>query len=295
MQLEKIITLANQPVRLRFLAMERSLRAVGCDLPLQVIPYNENRFTLPANSSWWEMSGILPWLKQQNAHPAMGKYQCLTVSNYHYIDSDAIFLRNPAEVLAKEMGFITSCGHWHNPGETVTSESREILRKKSTIWQRSIFNTGQFACDRALYTESELKAVCLEPKLVNTCLRFPYHEQPGLVLLVNSTDVPLQNLTLPPIAMESTWAGDYPDEAFESTWHDPRRKPYLIHWAGCNMNTGRPIDRLFTDYLTKAEQAEWREEVALKARREAASRGAVLHHLRKLVRGARAFCDVLKT
>ena len=40
MKLEKIITLASAPVRLRLLAMVRSLRAVGCQLPVWVIPYS---------------------------------------------------------------------------------------------------------------------------------------------------------------------------------------------------------------------------------------------------------------
>ena len=33
--------------------MERSLRAVGCDLPLLVIPYDEDLFELPPNAEWW--------------------------------------------------------------------------------------------------------------------------------------------------------------------------------------------------------------------------------------------------
>jgi hypothetical protein len=47
MKIEKIITLANNKVRLRFLAMERSLRATGCQLPLLVIPYDDKLFELP--------------------------------------------------------------------------------------------------------------------------------------------------------------------------------------------------------------------------------------------------------
>jgi len=72
MKLEKIITLANEPVRLRFLAMERSLRATGCDLPLLVIPYDDRRFELPPNAQWWE-TDLGRWLKQERTHPTMAK------------------------------------------------------------------------------------------------------------------------------------------------------------------------------------------------------------------------------
>jgi hypothetical protein len=294
MQLDKIITLANRPVRLRFLAMERSLRAVGCDLPLLVIPYDGNRFDLPPNATWWEMPGLLAWLKQERAHPTMAKYQCLTVPNYQFVDADVVLLRDPAAVLRAETAFVTSCGHWRDPDQTITPESKQLLRARSTCWPRVIFNTGQYACEPALFTEEQLRAACLDPRNVATCLRQPHHEQPGINLLVHHSGVAVHNLTLPPTNMESTWAGDYPDENFTATWQDEARKPYLIHWAGCDMNTGRPIDRLFTDYLTQSEQAEWREEVATKARRLAAQTGTMVYRLRRLARAARAFKAALR-
>jgi len=291
MQLERIVTLANRAVRLRFLAMERSLRAVGCQLPLLVIPYDDDRFDLPSNASWWDGPEIRAWLTREKAHPTMAKYNCLTIANYQFVDCDLVFLRDPQKTLAPHTGFITSCGHWHNPGETVTRESARILREKSSCWQRSIFNTGQFACDRALYTPQTLSAACNAPGFVDTCLRFRFHEQPGLVLLANHSGVPISNLTLPPTNMESTWAGDYPGEDFTATWRTEELKPYLIHWAGCHMNTNRPIDRLFIDFLTQAEQSEWREQVKKKAQRDAATKRKLSSRARTVVRGVRAFRD----
>jgi len=288
MKLEKIITLANEPVRLRFLGMERSLRATGCDLPLLVIPYDERRFELPANATWWT-TGVRTWIQQERAHPTMFKYQCLTTPNFQFVDSDVVFLKNPAKVLAGEEGFITSCGHWRNPDHTVTSESLAILKAKSTCWQRYVFNTGQFACDRALYTEEELKRACLDPRYVETSLRLPHHEQPGVVLLTNLAGVPIRNLTLPPTCMESTWAGDYVEGNYEDYWRDETRKPYLIHWAGCDMWDPRAIDPLFTQYLTATELKEWKEQVAARERREMRSRQSFRARLRTVARGVRAF------
>ncbi len=293
MKLERIITLANEPVRLRFLAMERSLRATGCDLPLWVIPYDERRFELPPNATWWT-TGIREWIQQQRAHPTMFKYQCLTTPNFQFVDSDVIFLRNPAKALADAEGFIPSCGHWRNPDHTVTPESMAILQAKSTVWQQYVFNTGQFACDRALYSEEELKRTCLDARYVETCLCQPHHEQPGVVLLANLSGVPIRNLTLPPTCMESTWAGDYVEGNHEEYWRDETRKPYLLHWAGCDMWEARTVDPLFTQYLTKAELQDWNAEVAAKARREKQSRHSLRQRLRKVAKGARAFTDSVR-
>jgi hypothetical protein len=254
MKLERIITLANRSVRLRFAAMERSLRATGCRLPLGVIPYDEQRFELPPNAAWWELPDVLAWLAAEKTHPAMRKYQCLLAANYHYVDADVIFLRNPEEVLGPHAGFVTSCCHWRDGGHTTTEESQRVLTAKSTTWRKATFNSGQFACDRALYTFEELKRTA--EKFAATCLRLPYHEQPGLNLLVHEAGVEVTNLTLPPQAMESTWAGDYAG-GYEEYWSDARRKPYLIHWAGTAMDAGRPIDKLFYNYLTAAEKKEW--------------------------------------
>ena len=236
MKIDKIISLANQKVRLRFLAMERSLRATGCQLPLLVIPYDNNLFDLPKGSTWWKMPEITKWLKAEQAHPMMRKYQCLTVGNYQYVDADICLLRNPEDVLKPHSEFITSCGHWHSPEHTYTDESERLMSQKTTTWQKNVFNAGQFACDRPLFDVEELKAVAMRPDIVKTCMRFP------------------------PSCMESTWAGDYPAD-YEHYWTDPQRKPYLIHWAGTRMDVPRPINQIFYNFLTQAEKAEWNEEV----------------------------------
>jgi hypothetical protein len=260
MKIDKIISMANQKVRLRFLAMERSLRATGCQLPLLVIPYDNNLFELPEGSTWWEIPEITNWLNAERTHPTMRKYQCLTVGNYQFVDADVCFLRNPEAVLTPHSGFITSCGHWREPSGTCTPASQRLMSSKSTLWQRDVFNTGQFACDRALFTVDSLKATALQPDFVETCLHWSYNEQPGLDLLVFASGVEITNLTLPSIRMESTWAGDYPGE-YKPYWTNPQRKPYLIHWAGTPMDVPRPINQIFYNFLTPTEQAEWDQQV----------------------------------
>jgi hypothetical protein len=261
MKLEKIITLANGTVRLRFVAMERSLRATGCRLPLEVIPYDARRFELPERAEWWEMPDVLAWLAAERTRPVMRKYQCLLAENYQFVDADVIFLRNPEEVLAPHAGFVTSCCHWRDAAHTTTEESERLLAARSTTWRKSTFNSGQFACDRALYSFEELKRTATRTEFAGTCLRLPWHEQPGLNLLVIHSGVPITNLTLPPYSMESTWAGDYAD-GFEQYWKEAARKPYLIHWAGTPTDVPRPINALLYGFLTKAERAEWDEQVA---------------------------------
>lgn len=292
MKLEMIVTLASAEVRLRFLAMERSLRATGCGLPLRVIPYNNNLFTLPSGANWWLDRSISDWLECWKAHPMMRKYQCLTISNYQFVDADVCFLRNPADVLAPLSGFVTSCGHWREPGHTVTNQSRQILVRNSTNWQKDVFNAGQWASDRVLFTFDELKNRCELPEFRDTCLTFPFNDQPGVNMLVNSTGVPIHNLTLPPWNMQSTWAGDYPNE-YQQYWKTPEVTPYLIHWAGVRMEDSRPIDELIEKQLSSAELTEWREQISYMARQRKRQAARFRVRLGRLKRAVLAFRTAL--
>lgn len=250
MILEKIISFANKSSQLRFLAMERSLRATGCDLPVWVIPYDDNRFDLPHNCLWWEMDEVTSLLKENELHCMKRKFQCFLTTNYQYVDADVIFLNNPQNTLKEHTGFITSCCHWNNPEHTFVPSTLKMFKDKSTTWQKSIFNSGQFACDKALYNMETLKEVVINPKhreALNS------HDQISINLFVFLSEVKISNITLPPYNMESTWAGDYPDEDFRKYWLDNSKKPYLIHWAGYKVAVDKPIDKLFTAYLTKAE------------------------------------------
>jgi hypothetical protein len=267
MRLEKIITLANKKVQVQFAAMERSLRATGCRLPLWVIPYDENKFELPENAIWWEDKGLFEWLDsfdKVRLPPKLNlarKYLCLTEKNYHFLDTDIIILINPEEVMLNHSGFIVADGHWHSQSQTFTSNSLRLLKKNTTIWQKKVFNSGQFACDKILYNKITLQEVCKAADFIDTCIYFEglkqKHEQPGLNMLVNNACIQITNLTLPPYDMESTWAGDYNDE-YEKYWKEESSKPYLIHWAGLLIDGSRKIDDLFIKYLNVQERILWK-------------------------------------
>ncbi|MVN92781.1 hypothetical protein [Mucilaginibacter aquatilis] len=260
MILERIVTLANEHSKVRFLAMERSLRATGCTLPLYVIPYDDNKFELPENATWWEMPEITGWIDKNKLWPAFRKIQCLTLPNYQFVDSDVIFFKNPEDTLEPLSGFITSCTHWMAPEHTFTDETLRYIKAKTTTWTRLVFNSGQFACDKVLYQADELMRFC-ETNFTETLFHknYLYKDQPGINILVNCADVEISNVTMPPVSMASTWAGDYTDEAsferFEK--HD---KPYFIHWAGVPLTSRNYIHQYFFKFLTAEENAAFKLE-----------------------------------
>ncbi len=267
MEIECVYTLANEAVRLQFLAMERSLRATGCDLPIRLLPFDERVFPLPANSEWFHAE-INDWLSGHGSMPMYRKYHCITQANYVYTDSDIVFLRDPREVLEPLEGFLVADTEFSKPQYTYTPESGAILPRYTSLWLRKIFNAGFFACDRVLYPEEALKQAAEQPENAFTCLHD--NDQTGLNLLVARLGITPVNLNLPPFEMESTWAGDYPGE-YETLWNPPERKPLFVHWAGPVLNDSceeRPINRLFLEFLTKTERQEWESKQAEKMERE---------------------------
>ena len=289
MVLEKIITQASPPVKLPFLAMVRSLRASGCNLPVWVIPYDDSRFDLPSGCSWWENQTFSDWLSSQtrpgHSSSVMRKYQCLLEGGYIFVDSDVVFLRNPADVLRDQSGFVTSCLHWSNPAHTYTPQSLNIFRARTTLWAASVFNSGQFASDLPLYSFDRLMQVATAGENRETVLDYPYHEQPGMNLLVHLSSVHVTNLTLPPSCMESTWAGDYDSIPVEK-WSKSATRPLLIHWAGTKPEGVRQIDELFFNFLSPEERQQWLETRACASTRGAA--GSLVHRLKKALNAARS-------
>ena len=252
--------MANVRTRLPFLAMERSLRATGCTLPLWVIPYNEDLFDLPRDAQWWSNEAINEWLRQNassgHASNVMRKYQCLLEDNYLFVDSDVIFLRNPQDALSKASDFVTFCCHWTCPIDTTTESSLLLYRERSTTWQRWVFNSGQFACDKRLYDLAGLIATAELPEAVETCLKLPYHEQPGVNLLVLLSGRPINNLTLPPLNLESSWAGHYKGLG-SPKWGGSSNQPFLLHWAGRKCDGREGVDELMLKHLSNSERLDY--------------------------------------
>jgi hypothetical protein len=260
MKIERAYTMANKKVRLQFLAMERSLRATGFDLPLVVFPYDENTFDLPKNSEWLH-TPLHQWLTSKKAHPMCSKYFCLTQNSYLFTDTDIVYLRDPRETLSNMEGFVVADTEWNKPHYTFTEGSARFMAKQTSVWLQNVVNAGWFACDRQIYTEEKLRRVLEDSETAKTCLYDT--DQTGLNLLLAMEGLKPRNLNLPPYSMEATWAGDYPGE-FESLWKDPQRKPIFIHWAGPVLDQDRPINELFYKFLTKDEAAEWRAEQAVR-------------------------------
>lgn len=257
MIINKIITLANEKVRLQFEVMIRSLRSVGCDLPVWVIPYDrQTNFLLPQGCQWWTDDTLYKWTGRHGLSGNHRQFQTLTTSNFQYADVDIVFLSDPREVVKPYSGVVTADTEWSKPLNVAVEHSQRLYAQESSTWMLQRFNAGQFALDEKLYDRDELINMAESSTCSPTCIDCKTHAQPGVNLLVYQKGVSTTNLTLPPHSMQSTWAGDYPCE-YEQVWQRCGY-PCLIHYAGESIPyRDLPINQLFKSFLSSREKKEW--------------------------------------
>lgn len=261
MTIGQILVLANKNAELQLRVLVRSLRNVGCDLPIWVIPCGAIDFKPPQGCTWIKDSKLLAFLRQQGAHPLYCKYETLLQRQFAYFDTDIVMLRDPREWLkaAPSDAFVVADTEWAKNRWTFSPESRRFLTAISSRWPQLTFNSGFFAFEEPLYQEDELIETIQSPKMRGTCLdrKGSPIDQPALNWLVLLKQRKIFNFNLQEQGMESTMAGDYEESSdFDAILSGPLA-PAFLHYAGPTFEEGHFLTKLFTSYLTAAEKREW--------------------------------------
>jgi hypothetical protein len=269
-RVEKIILLANKRAELQLQVFVRSLRKVGCELPIWVIPCGQRDAELPRGCNWIEDSKLLSFLKLSSAHPLYCKYVALLQSNSAYFDTDIVIFREPSEWLkaAPSDSFAVADTEWAKNRWTFSDDSLRFLATLSSCWPLLTFNSGFFAFEDPLYEEDELIKIIQAPEYRRTCLERKSSpiDQPAMNWLVLRKQRRIFNFNLPEQNMESTMAVDYGNSRPE-TITSGAAAPAFLHFAGPVLQSNLPITELFTSFLTDAERKEWNAQI--NERREA--------------------------
>ena len=271
MTIGNIIVLANKNADLQLRVFVRSLRNVGCDLPISIIPCGAMDFEAPRGCRWTEDSRLLSFLRQQGAHPLYCKYEALLQRRCAYFDTDIVVLRDPQKWLeaAPSDAFAVADTEWAKNKWTFSPESRRFLGTLSSRWPLYTFNSGFFAFEEPLYEEEELISVIQSPEMRGTCLERKASpvDQPAFNWLVLRKQHNIFNFNLPQQSMESTMAGDYDKVGDISAVVSGPSAPAFLHFAGPTFEKGHFLTQLFTSYLTVTERREW--DANIKRKREA--------------------------
>lgn len=264
MRVDKIITIADRGAELQIRVFVRSLRKVGCALPVLVIPFGERNFELPPTCRWIEDSQLLRFLRQNAAHPLYNKYSALLQNNCAYFDTDIILFREPRQWLetAPSDAFAVADTEWAKNRWTYSADSLRFLSALSSCWPLFTFNSGFFAFEKPLYEEDELIDVIQSPEYRRTCLerRASPIDQPAINWLVLRKRPKIFNFNLPNQYMESTMAVDYGTSSPDTIVSRPAA-PAFLHFAGPMFREDLPIVNLYTSFLTAPERQRWKIQI----------------------------------
>ena len=274
MIINQILTMASKAVRLDFIAMERSLRATGCDVPIKIIPFDSSRFELPENSSWLEdHDESFKVVESSKAVVHCRKLVALTQTNTAFFDADIIHLSNPVQWLKpySSDSFVVADTEWNKAKWTFTSETKSVYLSQSTLWILDQFNSGFFAFGDAVATATDLATFVNDPehkKLWSGRGPTP-GEQSAMNWLVHQSKRPIINLCLPPYRIESTMALDYAQD-YRPLLSVARAAPF-IHYAGAGRDLKAPISELIFQHLNAKETEDWKDDywrkIAVKERK----------------------------
>ena len=264
MRVDKIIVLANKRAELQLRVFVRSLRKVGCQLPVRVIPCGDRDCQLPEGCEWVGDSKLFRFLQQNSAHALYSKYAALLQSHCAYFDTDIIFLREPCKWLesAPSDAFVVADTEWAKSRWTYSDDSLRFLEALSSCWRLYTFNSGFFAFEKPLYEEDELIEVIQSPEFRGTCLErtTPPIDQPAMNWLVLRKQRKILNFNLPEQYMESTMVVDYGTSSAESVT-SRSAAPAFLHFAGPRFQHDLPLNALFTSFFTPAEREQWDAQI----------------------------------
>ena len=136
MRIDKIVVLADKKAELQLHVFVRSLRDVGCKLPVWIIPFKARDFEPPTGSQWIDAgdSKLLAFLRQNAAHPLYCKYIALLQNHCAYFDTDIILLRGATGVVA-----IGSFGCLRGGGYRMGEESLDLFGRFAAVPNGALF------------------------------------------------------------------------------------------------------------------------------------------------------------
>jgi hypothetical protein len=253
--------MANAKVRLDFLAMYRSLRATGCDLPVRVIPYDDSRFDLPMGAEWLEDREFFAFLKEHKAVNMCRKILALTQRNSAYFDSDIVHIRSFSSDLEAfpEGCLIAADPEWSIKAWTFSEETKRVYESGSSTWVLDNFNAGFFALGSQGIEKDYIKSLFKDQMFSRLCQGGgpTSSDQEAINYLTFMTDLKVVNLCLPPYRMESTFCWDYPQK-YEALL-SKKEAPFFIHFVSKAIEQDHFMKPLFFEHLTTAEKQEWKQ------------------------------------
>ena len=303
-----IYIVANDRVKENAIALLNSIRYYDPNVPVFLIPFNEQYKNVAAILKEKHNVELFPNLdfvdKFTNQVAEIFDRDFLALPNkmrkfvqwfgplqkFLYIDTDIIVFEKIAAVLDHLDKFEFLCCDYHYKSRKLADIFSPVVKEQGIFTEQEledVFNSGFWASKKDIFSESELYQLLKECAQHREYFDFSQKttDQPILnYIILKSTEKRL-NLVKLSAGEPGSWAGSKHFQEKNHILYDGEQKLRYLHWAGTPMRRGGPYRELWEYYRYLGESKPDREFSS--SEKETSQWGKIINKLKKIMNDRR--------
>ena len=278
-----VYIVANDNVTDNAIALINSIRSFDKEIPIVLIPFNEQFQNIASILSRDSGVEIFPDLKlidefteqvkeifPQNFLALPNKMRKLVawfgpLDEFIYIDTDIIVFESPTKTLDKLSEYDFICCDYHYFSEGLKNIFSPIIKEKqifNDLELQDVFNSGYWASKKGTITSQQMEKSLRECSAHEEYFDFTQGvtDQPILNYLVLKNIPKRHNLVKISGGAPGSWAGSHHFKEKDRILYDKGAKLEYLHWAGMRIKPGCPYWNLWQHYryLNESRQEKFK-------------------------------------
>ncbi len=266
-----IYIVANDKVMESAIALMASIRLYNCQVPVFLIPFDDNYQQVAAALSSLYGVRLFPNLEfvQQFtreigqmfdrtflALPNKMRKLCAwfgPLDEFLYIDTDIIVFEDIAANLNKLSEVDFFCCDYHHLSEKLRNVFSPVIKEQNIFTDsqlQDVFNSGFWASRKGTITESQMYNILRECAQHREYFDFTQNvtDQPILNYMILKLIPKRCNLVKNSAAEPGSWAGSKHFQEIDYVLYDKGKRLKYLHWAGIPIKSGSPYWKLWQHY-----------------------------------------------
>jgi hypothetical protein len=265
-----IYIVANDRVSENAIALLSSIRAYDCDVPVYLIPFDNNYQQVAATLSELYQVQVFPdleFLEQfTNKIGEIFDRDFLRLPNkmrkliawfgpldeFLYIDTDILVFQKIADVMDYLADYDFLCCDYHHAGEGLKNVFSEYVRQGlfNEAQLQDVFNSGFWGSKKGVISEAQMYELLQECAAHREYFDFSQQttDQPIMNYLVLKAMPKRLNLVRTVEKAPGSWAGSRHFQEKDGILYDNDQPLWYLHWAGIAMQPGSPYRSVWEHY-----------------------------------------------
>ncbi|KST70028.1 Npun_R2821/Npun_R2822 family protein [Mastigocoleus testarum] len=266
-----VYIVANDYVIDNAIALVNSIRSFDKEIPIILIPFNEQFHNIASTLSHHGGVEVFPDLKlideftqkvqdifPRNFLALPNKMRKLVawlgpLDEFIYIDTDIIVFESPNKTLNKLTEYDFICCDYHHVSEGLKNVFSDTVKEKQIFSDselEDVFNSGYWASKKEVISPEKMEATLRECSVHEEYFDFTkgVTDQPILNYLVLKNISKRHNMVKVSGGAPGSWAGSRHFEEKDRILYDKGKRLEYLHWAGMKIKPGCPYWNVWEHY-----------------------------------------------